>query len=167
MKRTTPILCALLTSLCAPLPTMVAHAAKEIQPPRHSSSFDSWDELAFKIEDTKCRIGIAAVKLSVSELKPKDGNLIATYAINVPLSKSNNDTGLIVLPIDMTVDELSKRGGVLRGTAHSNKEGSPPNTIICEVRPLDNKGIILEIITSKRTLNFESRYSVIESGTGS
>ena len=167
MKRTTPILCALLTTLCAPLPTMLAHATEEIQRPRQSSSFDSWDEFAFKIEDTKCRIGIAAVKLSVSELKPKDGNLIATYTIQVPLSKSNNDSGLIVLPIDITVDELSKKGGVLRGKAYSHEQDNTPNTIICEVGSIENKGIQLEIITDKRTLNFKSRYSVIESSTGS
>lgn len=125
---------------------------------------NSWNEFAFKIEDSKCRVGIASVKLSVSELKPKDGNLVATYSIIVPLSKSNNDTGLIVLPIDITVDELGKKGGVLRGKAYSNKNGATPNTIICEVRPLENKAILLEIITDTRTLNFESRYTVI--GTG-
>ena len=82
-----------------------------------SSLLSSWDAFSFKIENTQCRVGIASVKLSVSELRPKGGNLVATYSIDVPLSKSSNDTGLIVLPIELTVDQLGTQGESLEGAA--------------------------------------------------
>jgi hypothetical protein len=163
MKRLILNWCILLAILCGPakLSTDASEASQ------HHHAFSSWDQFSFKIDACKCRVGIASVRLSVSELKPKDGNLVATYTIQVPLSKSSNDSGLIVLPIDVTVDELSKKGGVLRGKAYSDKEDTTPNTIICEIGSIDNKGIQLEIITDKRTLNFKSHYTVIDSGNES
>jgi len=159
MKRLMFFWCALLALFSPKLkPTVYAtevHASH--------AAFNSWHDFSFKIDDSKCRVGIASVKLSVSELKPQDGNLVATYTIHVPLQKSSNDTGQIVLPINVTVDELHEQGGVLIGTAHSNQKGKTPNKIICEVGPHTTKGIALEIITDKRTLNFKSRYTVIES----
>ena len=158
MKR---LICSggiLLAVLCG-LPERPVHASeKSLQ-----HAFSSWDQLSFKIDDTKCRIGIASVKLSVSELTPQDGNLVATYTIIVPLKQSENDQGLIVLPIDLTVDQLHEHGGVLHGKAHSLQKGKAPNTIICEIGPNHTKSIQLEIITDKRTLKFKSRYTVIES----
>jgi hypothetical protein len=163
MIRLPSLLCALLILLSGPTETAIYASVAT----SNVALLNSWKKFAFKIEDAKCRVGIASVKLSVSELTHRDGNLVATYAIQVPLSKSSNDTGLIVLPIDVTVDELSKKGGVLRGTAYSNKQGAKPNAIVCEVRPLTDKGIRLEITTDKRTLNFESSYTVINTGAGS
>ena len=51
---------------------------------------------------------------------------------------------------------------MLIGTAYSDHKGKTPSKIICEVGPDNTKGIILEIITAKRTMNFKSRYTVIE-----
>lgn len=163
MKRLISNGCIFLAVLCGPA-MLSAHAPEASH---HHHAFSSWHQFSFKIDDSKCRVGIASVKLSVSELKPKDGNLVATYTIKVPLSKSSNDSGLIVLPIDITVDELGKNGGTLRGKAYSDGDGTTSNTIICEIGPLGNKGIQLEIITDKRTLNFKSHYTVIESSNGS
>lgn len=148
-----------LAALCGP--TELVHASNTSHQ-QHHHAFSSWDQFSFKIDDSKCRVGIASVQLSVSELKPKDGNLVATYSIHVPLKSSENDTGLIVLPIDVTVDELHEQGGVLRGKAYSDQKGKTPNTIICEIGSKSTKGIALEIITDKRTLNFKSRYTVLE-----
>jgi hypothetical protein len=155
--------CMLMAALLGPMELSVY--ASETAPEYHHA-YSSWSHFSFKIDDSKCRVGIASVKLSVSELKPKDGNLVATYTIKVPLRKSENDTGLIVLPIDISVDELHDNGGVLRGTAYSDKKGKEPNTIICEIGPDENKNIALEIITSDRTLNFKSHYTVIEANEG-
>ncbi|CAA6678214.1 MULTISPECIES: hypothetical protein [unclassified Lentimonas] len=164
MKRLMFFWCALL-ALFSPKLKPTAHASETHAPhgshSRHTA-FNSWHDFSFKIDDSKCRVGIASVKLSVSELKPLNGNLVATYSIHVPLKKSENDTGKIVLPIDVTVEDLHKQGGVLVGTAYSDTKGKTPNKIICEVGPNTTKGIILEIITDKRTLNFKSRYTVIE-----
>lgn len=126
------------------------------------TKLDAWNSLAFRIEDSKTRVGIASVKLSVSELKPIDGALIGYYTIEVPLMSSKNDTGRIVLPIDMSVDQLGKKGGVLTGIAYSKHDTNIRNKIVCEIRPQDDQAIRLAITTADRTLNFESKYTVIE-----
>jgi hypothetical protein len=155
---------------CAAIATLIGHSHASDLPHKtaqNHSATHSWDTSSFKIEDSKCRVGIASVKLTVSELVPHDGNLVATYAIHVPLSKSNNDTGQIVLPINISIDELARTGGVLKGHSYSDKKKEVANTIICKIGPPETKGITLEITTPKRTLNFESRYTVIESNDNS
>ena len=127
---------------------------------------DTWEDLAFRIEDSKTRVGIASVNLSVSELKPINGELIGYYEIEVPLMSSKNDSGRIVLPLDQSVKDLGKKGGVLKGTAYSEKNKDQLNKIVCEIKPLDKKAIFLAITTPDRTLHFESKYTVIESGNG-
>ncbi len=162
MKRLICSSVILLALICGPTERRVHASDTNLQ-----HSFSSWDHFSFKIEDTKCRISIASVKLSVSELTPQDGNLVATYTINVPLKPSENDQGLIVLPIDLTVDQLHEHGGVLRGKAHSYQTGRVPSTIICEIGSNQTKSIQLKIITIKRTMNFKSRYTMTESNDGS
>lgn len=123
----------------------------------------AWEDLVFEIEDTKTRVGIASVQLVVGTLKSEGGNLVGEYSIVVPLMSSKNDKGRIVLPLhDKTVSILGKKGGTLRGQAISYTEGTPPNSIVCQVLPLKNKTILLAITTSDRTLEFKSRYTVSE-----
>lgn len=122
-----------------------------------------WDELAFKINDSSFYIGIAVVRLSVSELRAVDGNLLGEYTIRVPMMRSKNDHGRIVLPLDATtVAELAENGGVLRGRAYSSvQDQDAPNGIVCEIHPHDNQGIVLAITTDDRVLDFKSNYKVI------
>ena len=122
-----------------------------------------WDDLVFEVEDAKCRVGIASLKLFVSTLRPEKGYLIGEYSIVVPLMTSKNDQGLIKLPLhDRTVEMIGKKGGTLRGQAISYQKGKAPNTIVCEVLPLKDQTILLAITTSNRTLNFKSKYTVID-----
>lgn len=100
------------------------------------------------------------MKLSVTTLKPEKGTLVGEYSIVVPLS-SQNDKGRIVLPLNnSTVGSLGEKGGILKGQAISYKDGKTPNSIRCEVLPLDNKTILLAIKTDKRTRKFKSSYTV-------
>jgi hypothetical protein len=122
----------------------------------------AWERLAFSIEDARAFVGIAPVYLSVSELKPEDGNLVGTYSINVPLKTSKNDRGKIVLPLEGKVSDLGSKGGVLKGKAHSQTDEGTINEIVCVIRPENDRGIELAITTEKRTINFKSRYTVIE-----
>lgn len=146
--------------LIAMLPALAEPPVESIEV---STTRSTLGTVAIKIDDSRCFVGVAAVKLIVSELKPTDGNLVATYAIEVPLRKSSNDAGIIVLPIDdLSIAELSTSGGVLIGTACSDKKGATPNKVICQVLPQENKGILLEITTDTRVLNFVSRFKVID-----
>lgn len=122
----------------------------------------AWDTLSFRIEDSRSFVGIAPVYLSVSELKPEDGYLVGTYRIEVPLKKSKNDRGLIRLPLDATVGDLGAQGGVLRGKAHSESSEGVVNSIVCEIIPAEDQTIKLAITTEHRTINFKSRYTVID-----
>lgn len=121
----------------------------------------AWDTLSFRIEDSRAFVGIAPVYLSVSELTPKDGFLVGTYEIRVPLKSSKNDQGKIVLPLDTKVGDLGANGGVLRGKAHSNADEGTINRIVCEIIPEKNRAIRLAITTDERTIKFNSRYTVI------
>lgn len=122
----------------------------------------AWEDLAFCIEDSRCFVGLAPIYLSVSKLKPKDGNLIGTYKIEVPLMTSKNDHGKIVLPLNVSVSELGAEGGVLKGKAHSKTEDGMINDIVCEILPKKDQTIKLAITTKHRTVNFVSRYTVID-----
>lgn len=126
------------------------------------AEMDIWENYAFEIEDSKTRVGIASVKLSVSKLVPVDGELVGRYEIIVPLMESKNDRGRIVLPIDLTVAELGKTGGVLKGKAYSEQDKTKINLIVCEISSLKKKEIRLAITTSERTLHFDSNYTMFQ-----
>jgi len=122
------------------------------------------NELSFRIEDSRCFVGIAPVYLSVSELTREGDNLVGTYRIDVPMKKSKNDFGRIVLPVDASVNELGTKGGVLKGTAHSEVVEGITNLIVCEIFPHENQMIKLAITTKDRTIKFKSNYTVIDTG---
>lgn len=126
-----------------------------------------WKNLVFRIEDSKCRVGIAAVLLSVSELTQSGENLVGEYRITVPLMTSRNDRGRIILPLNLSVDELGESGGRLIGQAISNDPEKPPSRIICEIIPANDQAIRLAITTPDRTLNFKSRYTIRSTAAGS
>ncbi len=122
---------------------------------------------SFKIDDCKTRVSIAAVNLTVGELTEVDGQLVGDYSIKVPLKQSKNETGRIVLPLSISVNELRTNGGTLTGHAYSSIEGKPPNTIVCEILPQKDHSIRLAITTPHRTLNFKSHYEIIDGPKGS
>lgn len=127
-----------------------------------ASTIASWDGSVFRITESKTRVSLASVKLTVSDLKPEDGNLVGEYSIDVPLMKSKNDKGKIVLPLDLHMDAIGAEGGVLRGQAISYQEGKTPNRIICKIIPKQDQKILLDIKTDDRTLKFTSRYSIVK-----
>ncbi len=128
-----------------------------------STTDPEWEPLSFRIEDSRAFVGIAPVYLSVSELKPEEGFLVGTYEITVPLKRSKNDWGKIMLPLDLKVEKLGAEGGVLRGEAHSEKKKDLVNQIVCEIIPEEDQAVRLAITTEHRTLEFKSRYTVIDS----
>lgn len=136
-------------------------SAEEVATPAEVTD-PAWNHLTFRIEDARSFVGIASVYLTVSELKPEDGFLVGTYRIRVPLRASSNDHGKIMLPFDASVGDLGEQGGVLRGKAHSAASEGVINAIVCEILPAEDQTIKLAITTSKRTINFTSRYSVID-----
>ena len=68
-----------------------------------------------------------------------------------------------MLPLDLEVKKLGAEGGVLRGEAHSEKKKDLVNQIVCEIIPEKDQAIRLAITTEHRTLEFKSRYTVIDS----
>jgi hypothetical protein len=127
----------------------------------------TWEGTTFRISDADSRVSLASVQLSVSDLTPENGNLVGEYTITVPLMKSKNDRGRIILPIDLTMQELGREGGVLRGKAISSLDENEVNVIVCEIFANEEQELLLDITTSKRTIRFESNYSIIDHGNGS
>ena len=125
------------------------------------------DSFSFQIEDARSFVGIAPVYLSVSELKPDNGELIGYYTIRVPMMSSKNDRGKIILLLDASISELWKNGGVISGKALSQLEDGIVNQVVCEIIPEKNQKIKLAITTDSRTIKFESQYRVIEAADGS
>lgn len=125
----------------------------------------SWDGTVFRIEDAKSRVSLAAVKLSVSDLKPEGGNLVGEYTIRVPLMESKNDQGKIILPLNISMDDIGIVGATLRGRAVSYNDSEKTNTIVCRIFPGEKQTIELDITTQDRTIQFESRYMIVEQPT--
>ncbi|MEM8867480.1 MAG: hypothetical protein AAGC73_04355 [Verrucomicrobiota bacterium] len=123
---------------------------------------EEWLGKAFTIEDSRCYVGIAKVVLSVSELTQEDGYLVGDYVLDVPMVKSKSDHGRIKLPVEETFEELKKNGGVLKGNAYSGVVEGKINKVVCEIVPEENQAIRLAITTDHRTINFISRYTIIE-----
>ena len=141
------------------LALVAAQAAHSIS---HKLPAGEIDQVAFRIEDAKCRVGLLAVKLSVGRLIQEDGVLVGDYVIDVPLFKSKGDHGRITLPIDMPLERISEEGGILTGEGHSEKNPGEIHKIVCTIRPLDDKRIKLAVTTSQRTIYFTSSYELIE-----
>ena len=160
--RLLPALALAVAGYLLPGGASATSAGAEDNAPREPLEGKSFEDFAFRIEDTKSYIGIAAVKLSVGKLEPKNGKLVGSYRIRVPLMGSKNDHGRIVLPFDVSVQDLGEKGGTLRGKAYSEKnEKEAPHTIVCEIHPLDRKTLRLAITTPHRTIEFDSTYSLI------
>lgn len=140
----------------------VPQTKDKVDAPKAAETLDTWDGSFFRIEDTKTRVSIASVKLSVGDLKPEGKTLVGEYTINVPLMQSKNDKGKIVLPLDVTIQEIGDQGGILHGQAISYKDGTTPNIIVCEILPDQGRKVLLEITTDDRTLQFKSKYSIVK-----
>lgn len=132
-----------------------------------SETTKSWDGSVLRIEDSRSRVSLASVLLSVSDLTPEDGYLVGEYSIEVPLMQSKNDRGQIILPLDINMEALGRDGGTLRGQAISFKEDTKPNAIVCQILPDTEQSIHLDISTEDRTIHFRSRYTIVEPASGS
>jgi hypothetical protein len=122
---------------------------------------EGYENAVFRIDDSKSRVSIASVQLSVGDLTAVDGQLVGDYNIQVPLMQSKNDHGRIVLPLHMSLAELGKKGGTLTGQSISHKANTTPNKIVCQVIPQKDQAIRLAITTDNRTIQFTSRYQIV------
>lgn len=158
-------LCLIFTLILAPLSRSPASAQAQTETTDTALTAEavaSWDGTVFRIEDAKSRVSIASVKLSVSDLKPEGGNLVGEYTIEVPLMTSKNDRGKIILPLNISMENLDIKGGTLRGEAISYKDAEQTNVIVCRIFPGEKQSIELDITTNDRTIQFESRYTIVE-----
>ncbi|MGC1480423.1 MAG: hypothetical protein WA771_07960 [Chthoniobacterales bacterium] len=122
---------------------------------------------AVEVADTSTRVQVAKVSLSVGTMTARDGNLVGTYSITVPLMESKSETGQIVLPLTKNLASYVQDGGSLTGTGVSAKDSEDGNRKIearfSPVDPATNQGRInLQIQTSQRTLEFDSTYRIAE-----
>jgi len=116
------------------------------------------------VEDAVTRVMVARVHLSVGDLILKDGELVGSYAIEVPLKRSKDETGRLSLQLEDSFINYMKRGGTLQGVGRSDKVTNGERGIVCEVIPSQDdplRGELrLHIDTGNRVMHFKTRYEV-------
>ncbi len=133
--------------------------------PRADADLTADPATLVKVADTSTRVNIAKVNLVVGEMSVSDGQLVGTYAIDVPLRQTKSEKGQITLPLDRTLATYLQAGGTLTGKGVSEKN-IDDNTRRIEARfsPYDQESkqgrIHLTIETSLRTLEFDSTYTL-------
>lgn len=122
--------------------------------------------IRIQIDSTHTYVFVAKVSLSISDLVLKDGALVGTYHIRVPMKPSKNEWGIMELPLEKSkiVEHYMEKGGILEGTGESVKENQPTRIIACEIKPSSEGAmygdLALEIDTGERVLNFVSEYKI-------
>jgi hypothetical protein len=121
-----------------------------------------------RVADTGSRILIAQVHLRIGDLVLASGNeraLTGSYEIEVPMRSSKNETGGLMLPLEVDLIEYFENGGVLRGRGLSYTRPGAKRLISCEVTPdadSPRRGrLLLEIETEQRVMEFITTYEVV------
>lgn len=124
--------------------------------------------VSVEVEDTVTYVRLAKVNLTVGKMTQTKGNLLGTYSINVPILKSQCETGRIVLPLLKDVSDYAQSGGSLsgKGTAEGKKDAS--RKIEARFGPYNHEAkeghIQLTIDTGERILEFKSTYHLSRGG---
>ncbi len=123
------------------------------------------ERVRIDVEDTRTRIGIASVRLKISELKIEEGRVVGQYELRIPLLQSKDDDGMIDLGFQQDLSTTFTTGGKLKGKGISiTFKEDAPRTITCVIFPdfatTESGRIHLTIETSDRKIEFKSRYSI-------
>ena len=84
--------------------------------------------------------------------------LEGAYSIRVPFLPGRNDSGRLQLRSDQTMQELSRAGGSMAGTATSIS--GEVREVACEIDPGGEMRI--DIAIQRRTVSFKTRYHLSE-----
>ncbi len=124
--------------------------------------------ISVKVADAVTYVNMAKVNLSVGTMTPSNGKLLGTYTINVPMAKSQAETGQIVLPLQKGVDEYTLNGGSISGKCTAEGKEQPHRTVEARFGAYDRgtkQGTLeLTINTGVRILEFKSTYHLTGDG---
>ncbi len=107
------------------------------------------------MEPTRTRVGIAKVKLDVSQLDIVDDRITGDYRIEVPLAPMLNDRGTIDLALEERAERLLTDGGTVTGTGTSAEDGRI-HPVVCTF--FDDGEVTITIQTDRRKLSFHTRF---------
>ncbi len=110
---------------------------------------------ALRMEPTRTRVGIAKVKLEVSELDIVDDRITGDYRIEVPLAPMLNDRGIIELALEERAERLLTEGGTVTGTGTSAEDGRS-HPVVCTFSGDGEVNITIQ--TDRRKLSFHTRF---------
>ena len=122
---------------------------------------EAWAEsrsAEFRIDNSMTWVGIARVHLEVENLRWVGESLNGRFRLRIPLAPKRNDSGILVLASDKSLDEVRLTGGTLVGSAQSQSTGKI-HSVVCDVQP--DGTIHIRVTTEKRTLDFDSRYHTV------
>lgn len=111
-----------------------------------------------RVDPAKTWVGITRVHLRVTDLRLSDRQLEGSYSIRVPFLPGRNDTGKLQLRSVHTMDELSRTGGSMAGTATS--VSGEIREVACRIEPGGEMRI--DIAFKRRMVSFKTRYHVGE-----
>lgn len=125
------------------------------------------EPLAFNVESTSTRVGLARVNLKMTDMKWVGDRLIGHYDLQVPLLASKNEVGKFNLLAENDIDSMRGQGGKLEGIGIKDFDSDRHRRVKGEVIPDRNEPdrgvLLLSIDTGTRVLNFRTRYHVVPS----
>lgn len=130
--------------------------------------------LVVAVNDASTWVSIAKVYLSIGSLylDAKENALLGRYEIDVPVKRSKSEGGNIRIAFETSCEEVFSKGGTLVGRGTSDLPNQPLRSIVCKVQPATEENgrlvgkIALKVTMGKRTLDFESTYTILRKPDG-
>jgi hypothetical protein len=103
---------------------------------------------------SQTHVGLAKVKLLVSDLAFEDDGMVGTYEIRIPLAPWRNDRGEVRFALNEPLEQVLASGGTVNGSGLSLENGRV-HPITC--RFTADGTVEITVRTHERTLAFKTR----------
>ena len=123
-------------------------------PPGAGAATPGASEIAVHIDPSSTRVGMARVRLDVTETTLRGTELHGRYRIRVPLFPFKNDAGTIRLHSESLIDPGNDTHGTLVGTAHSDSGAA--REVICTLG--SDNSIDIKITMDTSIVTFKTKY---------
>jgi hypothetical protein len=112
------------------------------------------DPALIELAPSHTRVGLAKVKLVVSDLTYRDDSVTGSYRIKIPLAPWRNDRGELHLELDEPLERIMTGGGTISGKGHSLENGRV-HRVSCR---FGTDGTVhITVQTHERRLDFKTR----------
>jgi hypothetical protein len=106
------------------------------------------------MQPSHTKVGVAKVKLLVTDLVLQDDSLVGSYRITIPMAPWRNDEGELHLFPDEPLEQTLAGGGVVNGHVLSHENGRT-HPVTCRFEA--DGTVDITVTTHERTLAFKTR----------